>query len=786
MPLDSVWLFHSAGGQFTKLLDRFNTALSNRYGPPKDVEDYTFTSELMTYEGQRAMFEAYRRNEYVSTGVIQWMFNNAWPSIYWHLFDWYLLPAGGYFGTKKANEPVHAIYSYDDRSIAVVNSNTSRTPVRAAHLKTRVFAIDGSVKFSRDTVIDVPSDSSMRVFYLPEPAGLSLNAAGNATYFVDLRITGAQGQSLSRNFYWLSTKPDVLSDSSTWYMTPVNSYADYTQLRQMPAATVRASALFSSSAGTGRARVTLRNTSASLAFFIRLQVTGRNGDEALPVTWDDNYVSLLPGESRVLTASYSIRALHGAPPKVVYGGWNVTRGSANTTASAGLPHISETRESKLSIVEAREDFDVLRHALEEAHGGFDRFASRAEIRARLNRHRSRMDRPVSRVEFAGILAESIAELRDGHARLELDSITANALATARVLPLRVMFENDRLFVIGNDMQGDSTIRPGFELVRIDGRPVADIVRTLLPKISPDGFIESGRRRSLARNFARYLWLYGNRDETHRVEALDNSGRAVTAVLSGIPKSSRPPAPSGGPNITLDFPRDTMVGVLRIRAFGGENFRSELDSVFRTLRTEGKRSLVLDLRGNGGGVDEYGAFLVSNFVDHPFRYFDRIHLTSIAPSFATWPPRTFTSMREGTVVDKVRGGFLVLPKLHAGVAEQMPAAEPFMGRVVVLIDGGSFSTTADVAAQLRSLNRATFVGEETGGVYDGNTSGLNALVVLPNSKHRLKVMMYGYWNAVRPAAQAGRGTLPDYPITPRVADVLRGADPALARAIDLAR
>ena len=73
----------------------------------------------MTYEGQRAMFEAYRRNKYTSTGVIQWMFNNAWPSIYWHLFDWYLLPAGGYFGTKKANEPVHALFSYDDRSIAV-------------------------------------------------------------------------------------------------------------------------------------------------------------------------------------------------------------------------------------------------------------------------------------------------------------------------------------------------------------------------------------------------------------------------------------------------------------------------------------------------------------------------------------------------------------------------------------------------------------------------------------------------------------------------------------------
>ena len=128
--------------------------------------------------------------------------------------------------------------------------------------------------------------------------------------FVDLRLTNAHGQSLSNNFYWLSTRQDVLSDSSTWYMTPVNSYADYTQLRQMPAATVRAKARFTSGDGTGRATVTLTNPGPSIAFFIRLQVTGKNGDEALPVTWSDNYVSLLPGETRVLTASYRTGDLH--------------------------------------------------------------------------------------------------------------------------------------------------------------------------------------------------------------------------------------------------------------------------------------------------------------------------------------------------------------------------------------------------------------------------------------------------------------------------------------------
>ncbi len=318
-PLDSVWLFHAAGGQFTHLLDRFNAALSTRFGPPTSADDYASTAQLMTYEGERAMFEAYRRNKYVSTGVIQWMFNNAWPSIYWHLFDWYLRPAGGYFGTKKANEPVHALFSYDDRSIAVVNG--LRVPLTGAHLRARVFAPDGTEKMSRDTVLDLPADSSVRTFTLPEPAGVS------GAYFVDLRLADAQGRPRSINFYWLSTRPDVLADTSTWYMTPVKSYADFTALRGMAKADVRVAAQFThgSIAGNEEARVTLTNPGKTIAFFIRVQVTSRDGQEALPVLWDDNYVSLLPGETRILTANYRASLIQG-PPQVIAQGWNVNRG----------------------------------------------------------------------------------------------------------------------------------------------------------------------------------------------------------------------------------------------------------------------------------------------------------------------------------------------------------------------------------------------------------------------------------------------------------------------------
>ena len=85
-----------------------------------------------------------------------------------------------------------------------------------------------------------------------------------------------------------------------------------------------------------------------------------------------------------------------------------------------------------------------------------------------------------------------------------------------------------------------------------------------------------------------------------------------------------------------------------------------------------------------------------------------------------------------------------------------------------------------------MGRATFIGEETGGGYEGNTSGLNASIVLPNSRLRLRIMMYDYWNAVKPPATPGRGTMPDHREVRRVADVLRGADPAMERALAILR
>ncbi len=315
-PIDDVWNYHAGGGQF-KTLQIFSDALSARYGKPSSAEDYATKAQLMTYEGERAMFEAFARNKYRSTGVIQWMLNNAWPSMIWHLYDYYLRPAGGYFGAKKACEPVHVQYSYDDRSIVIVNG--TEQPL-SGKLVARVVNTDASERFAREVAVALGPDATSRVATIPEREDFS------STHFLDLRLLAPNGRLISTNLYWLSTTPEDLDwPKSTWYTTPVKQYADFTALNQLPAARVATSAVASARGDQHEVHVTVRNPGRTLAFFIRLQIVKAGGEEVLPVLWQDNYVTLMPGETRVVTATFNPRDAGGAAPRVVISGWNVKR-----------------------------------------------------------------------------------------------------------------------------------------------------------------------------------------------------------------------------------------------------------------------------------------------------------------------------------------------------------------------------------------------------------------------------------------------------------------------------
>ena len=325
-PIDSTWDYHAGGGAFRDI-HVFTEALNRRYGQATSLEDYAEKAQVLAYEGERAMFEAYGRNKYTSTGVIQWMLNNAWPSMIWHLYDYYLRPGGSYFGTKKGCEYLHVQYSYDDQSIVVVNSYYQ--PFPQMKVTAKLYNLDMSLKSSEEKTVDVGPDSVVKAFILPSVEDLS------RTYFLRLDLADASGKAVSNNFYWLSTQPDVLDwEKSTWYHTPTKTFADLTALQTLPKVEVQATAQSETNGDEGITRVTVTNPGTSLAFFVHLKVvtqggrsfdeeSGRADNEVLPVLWSDNYFSLLPGERREVTATYSKGSLRRGKPVVMVDGWNV-------------------------------------------------------------------------------------------------------------------------------------------------------------------------------------------------------------------------------------------------------------------------------------------------------------------------------------------------------------------------------------------------------------------------------------------------------------------------------
>ncbi|HTW82061.1 MAG TPA: beta galactosidase jelly roll domain-containing protein [Terracidiphilus sp.] len=314
-PPSANWAYHNGGGEFTNL-KVFGEAMDAIYAKPASAADFTRMAQTMEYDSERAMFEAYSKNKYTSTGVIQWMLNNAWPSMIWHLYDYNLDAGGGYFGAKKACEPLHIQYSYDDRSVVVMNSTYKPATGLVAGVVVR--GLKWNELFHYEGTINAQADSSQRAVEIPD----SLFASGERIFFIDLTLKDAAGKLVSRNFYWV---PGTLTtfdwDRTEYTHTPAERYEDLSALTSMPAATVTAHAEIDKTPNGRRISLHLENTSTGLAFQVSAAVRTATGDLIAPVFWSDNWIELGPGESETMTALLPDDA--PASPVINIEGWNV-------------------------------------------------------------------------------------------------------------------------------------------------------------------------------------------------------------------------------------------------------------------------------------------------------------------------------------------------------------------------------------------------------------------------------------------------------------------------------
>ena len=314
-PPTDDWSLHNGGGEF-KTLNVFNDAMASVYAPPRSAADYERVAQTMAYDSERAMFEAYTRNKYNSTGVIQWMLNNAWPSMIWHLYDYYLDADAGYFAVRKACEPLHIQYSYDDASIQVVNSTYQ--PVSGLHAGVSVHGQKWNELYKEEAVLNSAPDSVQHVFAIPE----SLFTSPERLFFVDLTLKDAAGRVVSRNFYWIPGTLTSFDWPHTDYThTPAQRHEDLSSLANLPQAKVEAAASIDKTERGRFLHVRLSNSPQALAFQVHAAVRTEDGGLIAPVYWSDNWIELAPGEAMELTAQLP----EDAPETIAVhvDGWNI-------------------------------------------------------------------------------------------------------------------------------------------------------------------------------------------------------------------------------------------------------------------------------------------------------------------------------------------------------------------------------------------------------------------------------------------------------------------------------
>ncbi|MEO8068428.1 MAG: S41 family peptidase [Flavobacteriales bacterium] len=448
----------------------------------------------------------------------------------------------------------------------------------------------------------------------------------------------------------------------------------------------------------------------------------------------------------------------------------------------------------------QQDFDVFRNALEEAHPGIHTFVPKEELDSMFNTSRSSIPENMTSRQFTVLLCKLVARIRDGHLRVvppkrQLDPLDEGAY----LLPVQVHWDNGDLYVWKNYSSLPDTGLLGARIVSINGRSTHDLLRDLFELMPSDGNNMTHKYRMLprSRQLVRYLYMLNGYPTIFRLEYIARSA-SVPVVVDLAPISFdtllrvfKERYGELDERKSLEFtPLDSgRVGYLRVSSFDKSlhkdqklDFGKFLRTTFTRLSKDSVQHLILDLRDNGGGTDEYGKLLYSYFTGSDFQYYRSLRMNKESFDFFRYTSRPDIRAPKGMLKANGEGTFDNIQ--HPNVGIQKHALPTYTGRIYVLINGGCFSTTSEFLSMLHDHTNAVFVGEESGGGYYGNCSGPTPDLILPNTMVRVEIPLMQYRMNVEGSPRPDRGIIPDEPVRVSIDAKLGDHDVELERALEL--
>jgi len=458
-------------------------------------------------------------------------------------------------------------------------------------------------------------------------------------------------------------------------------------------------------------------------------------------------------------------------------------------------------EKRFTAQELKEDFQILRDALEEGHAGLYRYTSKERFDELFDSLASRLNRSLTEAEFLKMLLPLVANINDGHTGIMSSDAGGKYFENQPwFLPFNLRFVAKKAYLFRNYSK-NSDVEMGSELLRINGNLLSDVVAKILPLLSSDAHIETSKFRALESTIyfgSLFNLLYGasmsytlcikppGQDRTKEIKVSGITAKDANSIF----QERYPEAAKDEPPIELEYRDD--IAILTIRTFAGFSYgrakiayKKFMKKTFEELKEKETKNLIIDLRDNGGGSDEYGKILFAYLTDKPFQYYAALETKKNEYAFFKYtglsPKRR--KLSEKRFRKNERGWYDQLG--HPNLGTQEPLQPTYEGQTYILINGRSFSATGESTSVIHYHKKAIFVGEECGAGYYGNTSGMMPMVTLPHTQIRIAIPLVRYTMAVSDYPK-DRGIVPEYQVSPTIEDLLQDRDIVLEFTVDLIR
>lgn len=428
--------------------------------------------------------------------------------------------------------------------------------------------------------------------------------------------------------------------------------------------------------------------------------------------------------------------------------------------------------------------DILSEA-SSAHPGMYRYTEKSEFDSLIKSMLLTVNDSLTTIEFYRKLKPLFAQIGCLHTSVTLSKEAKEYYQKVlKFIPIEVFINDDRQVFVTKNHDEENKITLGSEILSINNQPTSEIMDVLYHAVPSDGYNQTLKALMLNHRFAFWYQSMISTTDSFSIE-VRTANQTRTYNLPGVTEEVFPSFESveHANEKQLRFELEGDIGLLTVHSFAksvikknGQNFDKFIQQAFKTLNEKEVKNLVIDLRNNTGGTDGNAAFLTSYFFDKPFKYWQHpVEMTEdMAEQFKIWY-RIFYKMPkkvDSTYYWKGANGWLTKEFNYYKV--QKPAKHNYKGTVYLITNGACMSSCADVVAILSHNNKAKVVGQETGGGYQGNTSGMMPTTKIP-ANLEMTIPLQKYTNAVDPKKNIGRGTIPDFMTTPSLQSRMKKRD-----------